>query len=356
MTRIEAGAEEGIPSRALVLPSPSTLLPRGWWRDHALPILEEIGDVDALRQDSARLAALRKYVNDRAQRFELEAAQRWCEVRIGELLGEGERGRPAKNTPVGAISGVAEKDRPKFRLLARHKAVVLRILEGKDGGKATASRRRILARIERQRNSAPPTPEHIAVRHGDFREVLADLHGTVDAIITDPPYGHEHVHLYGDLAIHAVRLLRPGGICAIMVGQSYLPEIFELLRIDGLTYRWTLAYLTGGSATAIHGRRLQTYWKPVLIYERPPPNPDHRIGGDVIRSEGGDTDPTHHQWGQNEQGVMALVRRLTEDSQLIVDPFLGGGTTAVACAALNRRFIGCDIDQKAVAAAKERLA
>ena len=40
---------------------------------------------------------------------------------------------------------------------------------------------------------------------------------------------------------------------------------------------------------------------------------------------------------------------------LVVDPILSSGTTAVACHKLNRRFVGCDVDRRAVDIAMARL-
>jgi len=44
-----------------------------------------------------------------------------------------------------------------------------------------------------------------------------------------------------------------------------------------------------------------------------------------------------------------LVRRCIQASSdpgdLVLDPFLGSGTTAVACALTGRKFIGCEIDE-----------
>jgi DNA modification methylase len=40
----------------------------------------------------------------------------------------------------------------------------------------------------------------------------------------------------------------------------------------------------------------------------------------------------------------------------VVDPFLGGGTTAAAAQELGRRFIGCDVEWPCVVATKDRLA
>ena len=50
-----------------------------------------------------------------------------------------------------------------------------------------------------------------------------------------------------------------------------------------------------------------------------------------------------------------LVERHTNAGDFVVDPFLGGGTTAVAALSKARRFAGCDIDPGYVEASKERL-
>ena len=43
-----------------------------------------------------------------------------------------------------------------------------------------------------------------------------------------------------------------------------------------------------------------------------------------------------------------LVRQSTRDGELVVDPFMGSGTTARACSKLNRDWLGCDIDKRHV--------
>lgn len=44
------------------------------------------------------------------------------------------------------------------------------------------------------------------------------------------------------------------------------------------------------------------------------------------------------------------------DAQTIVDPFMGSGTTGVACANLGRKFIGIEIERKYFDIACERIA
>lgn len=200
----------------------------------------------------------------------------------------------------------------------------------------------------------PVTPRGLDIRCGDFREVLADLvDGSVDAIITDPPYPREHLPLYRDLALFAAQKLRPGGSCLVMCGQSYFPDILASM-VGPLTYHWLGAYLTpGGQSPQIWQRKVNTFWKPLLWlvngeYDGP-------WVGDVCRSDVNDNDKRFHDWGQSETGMGQIVERFSAHGSLIVDPFMGGGTTGLVSLALGRRFIGSDIDSAAVATAMERL-
>ena len=68
-----------------------------------------------------------------------------------------------------------------------------------------------------------------------------------------------------------------------------------------------------------------------------------------------DNDKRFHGWGQSESGITSLVEKLTDKGNLVCDPFLGGGVTAVAALRLERRFIGSDIDATAVKTTIARL-
>jgi ParB-like chromosome segregation protein Spo0J len=181
----------------------------------------------------------------------------------------------------------------------------------------------------------------------------SDLAGLVDAIITDPPYPAEFVELFEHLGIVADRLLKPTGVLVCMTGQYHLPSYIELLSRN-LSYRWTCAYMIPGQRNRNHGARVGTGWKPLLVFQKHDAEVPEFLLDDVFSSEGDDKD--HHHWGQSESGMAAIVERFTNPGQLVVDPFLGGGTTGIVCRDLGRRFVGCDIDAAAVKAATERVA
>lgn len=205
----------------------------------------------------------------------------------------------------------------------------------------------------------------VDIRHGDFRDVLDDIPpGSVDAIITDPPYPrkfwdpYEGTSVYEDLAKLARRVLSPNGVMAVMTGTR-----LEMLdSVDGqmgrhMRRRHRGVYLTPGQRWRDQNERVATGYKPILFFAHPDATDVRWINDDIFESSGTrEQDIRFHHWGQSESGFASLVERLTEPAQLVLDPFLGGGTTAVVCRDLGRRFIGCDIDAAHVATSRERVA
>lgn len=331
-------------SKLAIPQRPGDVLPADWWRTHALRTFDEMDDVYDVASDVRRLDALARYVKDRDQRGTLNRARVVGEMRMGELLGPSVGRGKSDST-----HGIMPQDANRFRQLSGHRKLVLRLLS--DG---IDSRRRVLAAIDRLKQRKPREAEGIELRHGDFREVLNDLSEQVDAIITDPPYPQEFLPLWSDLSRVGADILRPGGVLAAMAPQMHLPDVLNRLQ-EALSYRWTMAYIQGGAAAQVFPRRVQTYWKPIVVFEKPPSDPNHRIGGDVVRSEGGERDNSHHHWGQTEAGMAQIIRRLTAEGDLVVDPFAGGGTTLTACAGLNRDCIGAEVDADAFTRAQRRL-
>jgi len=50
-----------------------------------------------------------------------------------------------------------------------------------------------------------------------------------------------------------------------------------------------------------------------------------------------------------------LISKFTDKSDTVIDPFMGSGTTGVACKNLNRNFIGIELDKEYFDIAKERI-
>ena len=182
------------------------------------------------------------------------------------------------------------------------------------------------------------------------------LHGrleddSVDLVLTDPPYAR--IDLYERLAELAAAKLKPGGLCLAYAGQLHLPEVMEAMG-NHLAYWWMIAVRFAGQHYAVHPRRVQNKWKPVIVFAKPPVGKAPEWLSDLL--DGGGRDKEHHDWGQDESEAEYLIRHLTEPGQLVVDPFCGGGQVPAACKALGRRWLATEEDRATALVARKRVA
>lgn len=309
--------------------------------------MTETDDVAALDEARHWLAAVETYLEAKDAQGPAQTTARLLEARIGELLPRAHRGNGAvPPASVATDAGFSRHEAYEFRLMAERRDVW--------EDKLPLARRRVLRLIRDDEADLRPQPEVPAetlsdVRLGDFRSALADIpDGSLDLILTDPPYPAEFLPLWSDLARFAAAKLAPHGVLAAMSGQTHLPEVYARLG-EHLTYRWTMAYLMSGAANVVHARRVSTMWKPVLVY-----GSSTRRLHDVATSKAADKD--YHGWGQSESGMYDLLRLLADPGATVCDPFVGGGTTAVVAAAHGCHFIGAEIDPDTHARATKRLA
>ena len=277
-----------------------------------------------------------------------------------DLPGKASSGRSLKDY------GLSQKQSHYFQILADHPDVVEQVKADATGSDKLPTRTEVLKRVKKQKRdearaklvargkTASQSNLLLGLYVGDITTVSAKLSpGSVDVIITDPPYSKEYLNLYTALSQSAATILKPGGSCFVMTGQSYLPDVIAALS-KSLRYNWTIAYLTpGGMSAQLWDRKVNTFWKPVLWFVNGKYSGDWK--GDVVSSKVNDDDKRFHEWGQSESGMLRLVESFTHPGDLIFDPFLGAGTTGVACLLSQRRFIGSDINQHSIDLAKGRL-
>jgi ParB-like chromosome segregation protein Spo0J len=348
---------------------------------HRQAIAEELGidcpaivvdlDDQAATEAALRVNLLRRHLGPVAW---AQAFRKLAEVRGLRVGTQGRQGsktdtvtvfpeRPADLSSLASELGVSPRTaRRRLRLadkLAGHPDLAAQVDRGEiDGRRAEELVRR--ANFERRRAEAPPPPivtlgDGIEVRLGDFREVLADVpDASVDAITTDPPYDDPGVPLYSDLSLFASRVLKRGRLCIAYCGKVDLPE--QLARLgEHLEYVWTGAIFLPGRHTELRSRMIRGRWRPVAIFSAGKYRPRHWII-DALTAEGdGAKGPTDHRWQQSVGPFQRWVEQAAEPGELVVDPFVGGGTTALACQATGRRFLGCDVDPASVSLTVERL-
>jgi DNA modification methylase len=258
--------------------------------------------------------------------------------------------------------GFNEMQVKRFQTLADNKDIVEQIKqEAREADdlptrtavlQAVKFQERIEARSRKAEEGAKIKNIDIDFRHGDFESVFSDLpDGSIDCIITDPPYPHEFIECWTKLARFAKRVLKPNGYCIAYSGQMYLPEVMFRMS-EHLDYYWTFCVYHEGQTQIVNGVNLICRWKPVLVFQNGKKKIPNTIQ-DYFISEGREKDG--HDWQQSKSGVSYLIERFTEPGQTVFEPFAGSGTTIIACKALNRNVIAAEIDETTYNIAKSNL-
>ena len=192
----------------------------------------------------------------------------------------------------------------------------------------------------------------VELYHGDCLEIMPTLEaGSVDAVITDPPYG------VGINKSNRLSISRGFG------GQTWDVEpVYEHIEYIFGEYHNKPIAIWGGNYYA-HLLSPERGW---LIWDKLNDGRDfgeaelcwtnnntviRRYKKFPVKMDGGKVHPT-----QKPVEVMKWVLELmTNPGDTILDPFMGSGTTGVACVQTGRKFIGIEIDRTYYAIAEKRI-
>ncbi|MBZ0173152.1 MAG: site-specific DNA-methyltransferase, partial [Phycisphaerales bacterium] len=178
---------------------------------------------------------------------------------------------------------------------------------------------------------------------GDCREIMPTL-GRVDAVVTDPPYGIDEAYeSYDDTTDNLIALIAS---CVPLLRERASRVVVTSGVLNHMLYPkpdWTMAWVTPAGAGA--GPWGFCCWQPVLCYG-PDPYLEMGLGRRpdvIIHTEG--SPKNGHPCPKPTRFMEVLIQRSTL-SGTILDPFMGSGTTGVACVRLQRKFIGIEIEEK----------
>lgn len=187
---------------------------------------------------------------------------------------------------------------------------------------------------------------------GDCREILPTL-GRVDAVVTDPPYGIGFPYEgYDDTSDALEELIKN----AIPMAQRLATRTIITPGISNLqkypSADWVACWTW--ETTATFGKMGYSQWQPILVYGADLVGFGSINGvlkADRIHFAGGSAKIDAGAGGihtcPKPLGFMTrLLLRFSHAYETILDPFMGSGTTGVACARLGRRFIGIEIEPK----------
>jgi DNA modification methylase len=100
-------------------------------------------------------------------------------------------------------------------------------------------------------------------------------------------------------------------------------------------------------------QRIFSCYKPCLLFTEGLGHNRRHWVRDIVK--GGGKSKQFHKWEQAEAEFGKLIADYSSPGQLILDPFMGSGTTGAASLRLGRRFIGIEKDEQSFATCKARL-
>ena len=176
---------------------------------------------------------------------------------------------------------------------------------------------------------------------GDCLEVMRSMPDkSVDAVITDPPYPDYYADEY----------LYREGLIDFLTELDCRQFVFWSAKVEfpldySAIHIWDKKTGCGSEYERIFERNGHKNWKMFRHY---------LINSTVAASFTGDTF-TGHKSQKPLKLIRELIEKFTKEGDTIFDPFMGSGTTGVACVQTGRNFIGIEIDPTYFAIAERRI-
>jgi len=171
----------------------------------------------------------------------------------------------------------------------------------------------------------------VYIIHGDCREVLPLIPDkSIDLVLTDPPYPNH------------------SGVAAVKQFRDVEIQLLSRFSCRQLIF-WSAVETFPLNYTSIH------YWiKPngfggrgyESIYERNGSSKSNDYNIPSINSIVSARMSSETYYPHPTQKPARLIRLLINNEQIILDPFLGSGTTAYCAKKLGRKCIGIEIEEK----------
>jgi site-specific DNA-methyltransferase (adenine-specific) len=219
------------------------------------------------------------------------------------------------------------------------------------------AKKKVRANLVRGRYHKPDDSAPIRLYHSDFRdfEQVAQIKpGSVDLVLTDPPYNKAFAANFDELAEFAARVLKPGGVFACYIGVIQMASAMESFGRH-LQYQATAFSSWLGDGSVIHELQCVTQSTPVVVFSKGSWTRTTRWYN-VFHNQAAEQDL--HEWQKPIADVEHWLLSFSDPGDLVCDPLAGSGTVAAVCKQTvhgRRRFVGGDIDRNAVRIAQKRL-
>lgn len=215
---------------------------------------------------------------------------------------------------------------------------------------------------------------------GDCLEIMKTMADkSVDCVITDPPYEGEAHNPQRRVKRGEVMEVEPLNFLPINI-ETRAKAAYEIARVvkrwvltfcqieaaplwrkvyedAGLIYKRTCIWVKPDGMPQFSGDRPGMGYETILVMHTPGRtkwNGGGRVGVWTVNKQDGHG-KAPHPTTKPRNLMVSLVELFSDNEESILDPFMGSGTTGVACVMTGRAFIGMEIDADYFAIAKKRI-
>jgi site-specific DNA-methyltransferase (adenine-specific) len=225
------------------------------------------------------------------------------------------------------------------------------------------------------------------IHKGDALELLKLIpDNSVDLILTDPPYNtgmistsnngrlcnffndkyslEEYENLVKKSCSEFYRVLKENKAIYIYINWKSLGIWVDNMKLNNFNIKNVIIW-----NKIVHGLNYQNYahtYEMIIFATKGIFFPQNKSVKDknngfykdvwnIQRKIDNSNDKNHHETVKITKVVEIPILHSTNPQDLVLDPFIGSGTTAVACLKLNRNFIGFELNQEYVDMANKRI-
>ena len=232
---------------------------------------------------------------------------------------------------------------------------------------------------------------------GDCYELLKSIpNNSVDMILTDPPYGQTPLEWDKSIDLNALwyhikRICKPNA-CICIFAQEPFASHLRLSNLSWYKYDWYWKKERPTNIFQVKRRpakyveNICVFYKEQCLYNEakvlytgeklsknsPKGTSSVTVAANKLKVVPYEDDGTRHpceilefrrDYGSDRvhptqkpvELLEYLIKRYTEENQIVLDMFMGSGSTGVACLKNNRKFIGCEMNEEYFNIAESRI-
>ncbi len=160
---------------------------------------------------------------------------------------------------------------------------------------------------------------------------------------------------FSDWLPEVYRVLKKGTHCYIMINSRNLKELQIEAEKVGFAFQNLLVWDKSNMAGTPNKYYMQKCEFILMLSKRPARNINDMGQSNLLSCPNPTGKSNTHPTAKPPRLMQVLIENSTKKGDLVLDPFMGSGATAIACVQSERHYLGYEIDEKYFNVAERRL-